>query len=230
LGIFNCFSTLIEQIVCTHGYTDNDSGYFSGAMIVSGLIGSLISGVILDRTKRFEELSKVCFGMGALGNIALVICFQWNNDNGLVYYLTLFSFCFLGFFALPLLPICMDMSVECVYPIPEATSTGLLFIAGQIVGIVMIILYPMLAKKVEPDTYIYNHIQTCVAANSTTAAGAADLSVLEFMNPLYGQTILFALMSVFFTVFFKCAYLRLLSERKKEAEKIMQSARSANNY
>ena len=101
-----------------------------------------------------------------------------------------------------------------------------MFIAGQIVGIVMIVLYPILAKKVEPDTYVYNHIQTCVATNSTASTTTADLSVLEFMNPLYGQTIVFAVMSVFFTVLFKCAYLRLLSERKKEAEKIMQSARS----
>ena len=103
----------------SRGYSDNDSGYFSGAMIIAGLVGSLISGVILDQTKRFEELSKICFAMGALGNVALAICLQWNNDHGAIYYLTLFSFGFLGFFALPLLPICMDMSVECVYPIPE---------------------------------------------------------------------------------------------------------------
>lgn len=119
LGGFNAFTTLIEQIVCTRGYSDNDSGYFSGAILFSGLIGSLFAGIILDKTKRFEEMAKFCFCMATLGHIGAVIAFQYNNDKGPVYYLLLFSFIWFGFFGLPLMPICMDMSVECVYPIPE---------------------------------------------------------------------------------------------------------------
>ena len=30
LGLFNTLSTLIEQIVCTRGYTDEDAGIFGG--------------------------------------------------------------------------------------------------------------------------------------------------------------------------------------------------------
>lgn len=130
------------------------------------------------------------------------------------------------------------MAIECVYPIPEATTTGLLFIAGQVVGIVMIAGYPKMATPISMDSYVYQSVQTCTSrspadnsttttttAMSTTTPSAASLTVLDFKYPLYGQTLLLVVVSLFFTLFFKCAYLRLRSEREKLAEKILNSAR-----
>jgi FLVCR family MFS transporter 7 len=243
LGTFNAFTTLIEQIICTRGYSDNDAGYFGGAMIVSGIVGSIIAGVLLDKTKRFEEIAKICFAMCALANILFVIIQLNNNDHALNYYLILLSFCLIGFFGLPLLPVCMEMSVECVYPIPEATSTGLLFIGGQIVGVVMILFYPKLATPIDANSYVYNSIQTCTAGgssslNTTTPAmgftstiapsGSSQLTVLDFRNPLYGQSFILVFISITFTLFFKCAYLRLRSERERLAEQILNSARTSS--
>ena len=130
----------------------------------------------------------------------------------------------------------MEMAIECVYPIPEATTTGLLFIAGQIVGIVMIAGYPKLATPISMDSYVYQSVQTCTSRTpggnsttttpfSTTTPSAASLTVLDFKYPLYGQTLLLVGISLFFSLFFKCAYLRLRSEREKLAEKILSSAR-----
>ena len=233
LGLFNALTTLIEQIFCTRGYNDDDAGYFGGAMIISGIIGSVISGFILDATKRFEELAKICFAMSALSNLFLVCVQLCDNDESTIYYLLMLSFVLSGFFGLPLLPICMEMSIECVYPIPEATSTGLLFIAGQIFGIIMIIGYPKLATRVDKDSYIYNSVQTCLKSSNasfttTSASSVSDLSVLDFKVPLFSQSILLTIIAVLFIVFFKCAYLRLRSEREKLAEQILNSARALN--
>ena len=225
LGLFNTLTTLLEQILCTRGYTDLDVGYFGGAMIVSGMVGSLIAGVILDKTKRFEEMAKICFSLSALSNIGFVILQLYNNDNSLIYNLVLISFCLTGFFGLPLLPVCMDMAIECVYPIPEATSTGLLFIAGQIFGIGLILVYPRMASTVQPNSYIYDKVQTCIQVNATLVSDS-NLSVLDFKYPLYGQCVLQCLIAIFFVIFFKCSYLRLRSEREKLAEKILNSARA----
>ena len=38
-----------------------------------------------------------------------------------------FSVCFFGFFALPMIPACMELGVEVTYPVSEATSSGLLW-------------------------------------------------------------------------------------------------------
>ena len=40
------------------------------------------------------------------------------------------SLCFFGFFALPLIPACMELGVEVTYPVAEATSSGLLWSAA----------------------------------------------------------------------------------------------------
>ncbi len=120
----------------------------------------------------------------------------------------------------------------------RATSTGLLFIAGQITGVLMIVLYPKTAKAVSPGSYEYN-IQTCTLgssepsnntspASTTTAPQDRTLSVYDYRYPLYFQTLLFFFTSVGFVWTFKCAYLRLRSERKKLAEQILHSATTDN--
>jgi hypothetical protein len=109
-------------------------------------------------------------------------------------------------------------------------STGLLFISGQIVGIIMIIFYPKLSIPIQPNTYIYDSIQTCTNnsnnnGSTTNSSNLVKLTVLDFSYPLYGQTIVFFIITIFFIRFFKCAYLRLRSEREKLAEKILNSAK-----
>ena len=106
LGLFNALTTLLQQVLCVRGYTDNDVGIFGGIMILSGIIGSLIAGIVVDKTKRFEEVAKVCFCMSCVANIFFTIIQNYNNDEGLIKYLILTAFCLIGIFGLPLLPVC----------------------------------------------------------------------------------------------------------------------------
>ena len=98
----------------------------------------------------------------------------------------------------------------------------------------MILIYPKAAEKIDENSYIYNSIQKCSTIDQptnntvTSTTGAAYLQVLDFQNPLYFQTLFFVVLSIGFTCFFKCGYLRLRSEREKIAEKIMRSAATTN--
>jgi MFS transporter, FLVCR family, MFS-domain-containing protein 7 len=105
LGLFNALTTLLQQILCVRGYSDNDVGIFGGIMILSGIIGSLVAGIIVDKTKRFEEVAKICFCMSCLANIFFTIIQNYNNDEGLIKYLIIVAFCLIGIFGLPLLPV-----------------------------------------------------------------------------------------------------------------------------
>jgi MFS transporter, FLVCR family, MFS-domain-containing protein 7 len=203
-------------------------------MVISGLIGAFIAGVYLDKTKRFEETAKLCLGMSAVSNILLVILQLYNDDGSVVHYTLIFSFALAGFFGLPLLPVCMDMAVEVVYPIPEATSTGLLFIAGQLVGIALIVIYPSMATDVDKNSYVYQYVQTCdpvdhgsIFSNATTtlSPSAQILQIVDYKNPLYAQTALYVVVAIFFIIFFKCPYLRLKMEQEHKAEQILNSAK-----
>jgi len=44
-----------------------------------------------------------------------------------------FSFGLFGFFAFALMPVCLEVGVECTYPVAEATSAGLQWMAGYAV-------------------------------------------------------------------------------------------------
>ena len=74
--------------------------FFTIVMIICGLIGSVLSGVILDKTKRFEELAKICFGISTIAAILFTILSLYNNDRSTIYYSTLVSFGLIGFFGI----------------------------------------------------------------------------------------------------------------------------------
>lgn len=175
----------------------------------------------MDRTKRYELLAKICFGAIALLNILVVVLQVFNNDNKHVYYMLLLSFCLLGFFALPLLPICFESVVECTYPLSESTSTGLLFISGQLFGILLIELYPRLAAQVKADSFVFKSVQTCVHLNSTSVADNVH-QVLDYKVPMFSQLGLLIVVSAAFIVFFKCPNLRFNAEKASSNEQIQK--------
>ena len=111
-------------------------------MIFIGLIGGTVASCILDHTKKFKEVGVVTLGLA-------ILCLVWFMEVGVVYggrcgllFSTFimqvarlehqsvniaFSLCMFGFFALPLIPVCMELGVEITFPIAEATSSGLLW-------------------------------------------------------------------------------------------------------
>ena len=105
------------------------------------MTGAIIASLILDYTKLFKEVGVISFGLA-------VLCFVWFVEVrseamygiGTLYLLfmkvsrlydqsvnVVISLCVFGFFALPLVPVCMELGVEITYPVAEATSSGLLW-------------------------------------------------------------------------------------------------------
>ncbi|CAF93778.1 unnamed protein product, partial [Tetraodon nigroviridis] len=54
----------------------------------------------------------------------------------------------LGLFGNSGYPVAMELSVECSYPVGEATSTGLIIMSGQIQGVLYIILLQALTTRI----------------------------------------------------------------------------------
>lgn len=53
--------------------------------------------------------------------------------------LVISSFGLFGFFAFALMPVCLEVGVECTYPVAEATSAGLQWMAGYAAVVVTVI-------------------------------------------------------------------------------------------
>jgi MFS family permease len=130
LGIFNAITTWIEQIVSPRGFTIAEAGIVGALMMIGGIIGASILPVLSDKLRK----RKLFMVIGAIGAIPGIVGMTYAGS----YWLLLASGFVFGFFLLSAAPICYQYGAEICYPAPEATSEGLLLLAGQISGIIFI--------------------------------------------------------------------------------------------
>ncbi|XP_058808500.1 heme transporter FLVCR2 [Phymastichus coffea] len=140
VGIFYAISTLLNNIVLTHfpGHT-MDAGRIGLTIVCAGMLGSVVCGVILDKTHRFKETTLGVYVFSFLG----MILFTFTLDVGsiVVVYVTAGL---LGFFMTGYLPVGFEFAAELTYPEPEGTSAGLLNATVQIFGVAFTMLYGQL--------------------------------------------------------------------------------------
>ncbi|XP_008289945.1 solute carrier family 49 member A3 isoform X2 [Stegastes partitus] len=126
IAVFTCFSTLLEQILCVQGYSNDFAGLCGALFIVFGVIGAGALGLYVDKTKKFIEATKINMGFTALSCIAFsVVSLMPQQKAAVAAVCSLF-----GLFGFSIYPVAMELSVECSYPVGEATSAGLIFISG----------------------------------------------------------------------------------------------------
>lgn len=142
-------------------------GYAGALGAIAGFTSSILVGCYVDKTKQFKEvikLSSVAVAMVAI-LINLVSFLLFNPD------LTLFSLQYLrhkntfwydsyllgslmvllGLFSIPAYPISLELGIETTYPIAEATSSGVLTIASQI----LLFLTSFIINKSQKLSWIY---------------------------------------------------------------------------
>eukprot|EP00043_Microstomoeca_roanoka_P001538 m.33335 g.33335 ORF g.33335 m.33335 type:complete len:480 (+) comp10875_c0_seq2:116-1555(+) len=133
IGLVSSLSSLFGQFTEAYGYTDDQAGYMSLAMVATGLLGAGLSGFILDKTGWFLTIFKVCF-MGATGGVVLFMFM--NKADNLAWLLV--SCAVIGFFAFAALPVGLELSVECTFPVHEGLSAGLIWIVSQAISICIV--------------------------------------------------------------------------------------------
>ncbi|MFZ1980075.1 MAG: MFS transporter [Smithella sp.] len=143
LGIFNAVTTWIEQIISPRGFTTDQAGIAGALMMIGGIVGASILPVLSDKMRK-RKLFIIIACVGAIPGLA-------GMTYAANYGLLLASCTLFGFFLMAGAPVCYQYCAEITYPAPEATSQGLLMLAGQISGIIFIfgmdILTPSGASK-----------------------------------------------------------------------------------
>uniref|UniRef100_A0A8B9RRS3 Major facilitator superfamily (MFS) profile domain-containing protein n=1 Tax=Accipiter nisus TaxID=211598 RepID=A0A8B9RRS3_9AVES len=130
-GCFYALSTLLNRMVIHHYPGEEvNAGRIGLTIILSGMVGALISGIWLDRTKTYKQTTLVVYIMSLVGMIAytftLSLGYLW------VVFVTAGM---LGFFMTGYLPLGFEFAAELTYPESEGTSSGLLNVSAQIFGI-----------------------------------------------------------------------------------------------
>jgi FLVCR family MFS transporter 7 len=161
-AIVTTLITLLEQIVCPYGYSDvkkqcyccvvssislfqTFAGLCGALMFGIGLVGAGLAAIIVDKTKKFEEVAKIGLTLSTVALCAFfVVCkflskvtlfctstndFQVSRmpDHQIVLAVLI---SLVGFFGFAITPVCLELGVECTYPAAEATSTGFIIICG----------------------------------------------------------------------------------------------------
>ena len=99
-------------------------------MMIGGIVGASTLPVLSDKMRK----RKIFIVIACIGAIPGLVGMTFAGNYGLL----LASCIIFGFFLMAGGPICYQYCAEISYPAPEATSQGLLMLAGQISGIIFI--------------------------------------------------------------------------------------------
>ncbi|WP_153503286.1 MFS transporter [Cumulibacter manganitolerans] len=143
MGVFNGIATWIEQIVAPRGMDAEQAGLVGAAMLGGGLVGAVLLSWLSDRLRR-----RVAFLVAGLIGAAVSLTGFAFSSLPWQFFVCAGA---LGFFLAGLLPLVMQYAAEETYPVPEATSNGLLQLAGQC-GLVLALL--MSALRTAAGSYV----------------------------------------------------------------------------
>lgn len=129
VGVFYAISTVLGQLVeLSFPGTEVEAGLMGLIIIIAGIFGSVICGIILDKTHKFKETTIFVYIFSLFGTIAFALALK----APFIWPLFPIS-ALLGFFMTGYLPIGFEFAAEVSYPNPEGTSAGLLNAAAQVI-------------------------------------------------------------------------------------------------
>ncbi|KAM9354736.1 choline/ethanolamine transporter flvcr2b [Pholidichthys leucotaenia] len=135
VGCFYAVSTLLNRMIIFHyPGKEVDAGRIGLTIVIAGMVGSLICGMWLDRTKTYKLTTLAVYLMSLVGMI--IYAATLSLGHLWVVYITAGV---LGFFMTGYLPLGFEFAVELTYPESEGTSSGLLNCSAQVFGIIFTI-------------------------------------------------------------------------------------------
>uniref|UniRef100_A0A4W5KQD3 FLVCR choline and putative heme transporter 2 n=1 Tax=Hucho hucho TaxID=62062 RepID=A0A4W5KQD3_9TELE len=135
VGCFYAVSTLLNRMIIEHYPGEEvNAGRIGLTIVIAGMVGSLICGIWLDKTKTYKQTTLAVYLMSFVGMV--VYAFTLNLDYLWVVFVTSGA---LGFFMTGYLPLGFEFAVELTFPEGEGTSSGLLNCSAQIFGIIFTI-------------------------------------------------------------------------------------------
>ncbi|XP_077766207.1 choline/ethanolamine transporter FLVCR2 isoform X6 [Canis aureus] len=134
-GAFYALSTLLNRMVILHYPGEEvNAGRIGLTIVIAGMLGAVISGIWLDRSKTYKETTLVVYIMTVVGMVVYTLTL--NLGHLWVVFITAGT---MGFFMTGYLPLGFEFAVELTYPESEGISSGLLNVSAQVFGIIFTI-------------------------------------------------------------------------------------------
>lgn len=128
VGVFYAISTVLNQMIApTWQNATALTGRLGLVMVVSGMLGSIIAGYILDRSHMYRLVNMSLYALSLLSMLLFTATLELHNVIALYATSAL-----LGYFMTGYLLIGYEMSSEITWPLPETISAGLLNLSAQV--------------------------------------------------------------------------------------------------
>ncbi|KAL3479109.1 major facilitator superfamily domain-containing protein [Aspergillus californicus] len=167
VGFFNSVSSLLNQILSPHNFSETDAGIAGGILIVIGLISSAILSPLIDRYKHYLGTIRILVPIIAITYIALI--FAPPSPAGIAPSYVIMAI--LGASSFGLLPVALEYLVEITYPFSPEIGSTICWTAGQLLGAVFILIQDALKADSRADpplnmhnALIFSAVVACVAA------------------------------------------------------------------
>ncbi|XP_019868184.2 uncharacterized MFS-type transporter C09D4.1 isoform X2 [Aethina tumida] len=131
VAVFSSLGTFLNQFVLYYlPEAESQIGCMGFTMVVVGMVGSIVFGFILDKTRKYKESTLIIYVSCAISVIAFLFALE-KRSQFLVYV----SLALLGFFTNAYMPVGFEFAVEMTYPLDEGTTTGMLNAMTQGLGV-----------------------------------------------------------------------------------------------
>ncbi|KAJ8895300.1 hypothetical protein PR048_000625 [Dryococelus australis] len=132
-GALNVAGTVLNPIILLHFPNEQQfAGRVGLVMILSGMLGSIVFGVLLDKTHKYKEITLGVYILLVLTNAGFAVVF-WAKSAFLVYI----SAGLFGLFLFGFVMVSFEVGAEVTYPASENTMGGLLLIPANVLGCAM---------------------------------------------------------------------------------------------
>ena len=131
LGFFNGLTTWLEQLLEPRGLDAQQSGLVGGAIILGGILGAIVIPALADWAHARRLPLIACVGAATATNLWLTAAWSYRG--------LLASGALMGFFFMPAFALLLAMTGEVVDRRDIGAATGLLMLAGNGGGVLVIL-------------------------------------------------------------------------------------------
>ena len=122
-GSYIAFSNVISNLMDPFGLTPRTLAFIAIGLLVSGIIGSVLAGIYVDKTGKYK--STVLLMLFATGCVFLAMSLALHGLWLRAFFVTALL---LGLAGVGYIPIVLSFGVELMFPMPAATVNGIMLL------------------------------------------------------------------------------------------------------
>nr|VZI46163.1 unnamed protein product [Spirometra erinaceieuropaei] len=142
-AVFYASGALLNVILLAYYPTEQVAiGWIGFTMVIAGVIGSIVAGVVLERTGLYRRVLIIFYVLSVL-SFGFYVGSIYIGHIGVIF----FSIFLLGFFPAGCLPLGVEYAAEITYPVNEGVSSGILNMTAHVFGIFFTLVSTLLINQ-----------------------------------------------------------------------------------